>query len=128
MLLAGLVILTFAGLFISLFVFYADQIPRPILKFFGYYLLIISTLESILIVWILVYVGNSDWSLWSLSLNDFWREQLTPIYFIKEWIYSWLWNDGLNFFLAFLPAVVFMVVRTSITTVLGFWTLAVSRK
>ena len=128
MFVAGFIVLAFAGLLILLFVTYANHIPGPFLKFFGYYLLIISCLESLLIIWVLVYVWNSYWSLWTLSLNDFWREQLTPIYFIKAWIYSWFWNDCLNFFLAFLPAVVFLVVRTIITTGLGIWTLAVSRK
>lgn len=128
MLVAGLGTMIFIGLFIFLFVRYVGHIPKPFLKFFGYFLLVVSSLESLLIIWILVYVWNSDWTLWSLSINDFWREELSFIYFIKVWLYSWFWNDLLNFFLALLPAIVFMVVRTTITTALGFLSLAVSRK
>ncbi len=128
MLVAGLGVLAFAGLIIFLFVRYVDRIPKPFLKFIGYFLVVVSFVESLLIIWILVYIWNSDWSLWSLSINDFWREQLSAIYFIKEWLYSWFWNDLLNFFFVFLPAIVFMGVRTTVTTVLGFWSLAVAKE
>ena len=125
---AGLGATIFIVLLIFLFVRYVGYIPKAFLKFIGYFLLVVSSLESLLIIWILVYVWNSDWTLWSLSINDFWKAELSFIYFIKEWLYSWFWNDLLNFFLAFLPAIVFMVVRTSITTTLGFLSLAVARK
>ena len=74
------------------------------------------------------YALSSDWTLWSLSFNDFWKEQLSAIYFIKEWFYTWFWNDFLDLLFVFLPAVVFLGIRTTFTTVLGFWALAVSRK
>ncbi len=81
----------------------------------------------LILFWVLVYIAISDWSLWGLSFDVFWREQLSVIYFIKEWLYSWFWNDVLNFFFVFLPAVVFLTLRTTITTVLGFWALAASK-
>jgi len=82
----------------------------------------------LVLIWVLVFVAISDWSLWGLSFDDFWREQLSAIYFIKEWLYSWLWNDVLNLFFVFMPAVVFLTLRTTITTVLGFWALAASKR
>ena len=94
MLIAGVFILFSIALIIGLLVLYARLIPESILRFLGIFLLVISSIESVLIVWILVYIWNSDWTLWNLSFNDFWKEQLTFIYFIKEWLYTWFWNDS----------------------------------
>ena len=116
------------AMIIVLLVLYARRIPKNILRFLAILMLVISTIESALIVWVLVYVWNSDWTLWSLSFNDFWKEQLTFIYFIKEWLYTWFWNDFLNFLFAFLPALVFLLVRTMFTTVIGVWFLKLSRQ
>jgi len=128
MLVAGLVVVAFGGLAIYLLVSNVDSLPRPFLKFLGIFLIFVSSVELLILIWVLVFIAISDWSLWGLSFNDFWREQLSAIYFIKEWLYSWLWNDLLNLFFAFLPAVVFLTLRTTITTVLGFWALAASRR
>lgn len=128
MLVAGMAGLAFLGLVIFLLVSNVDSLSRQFLSGLGYFLLFVSTLELLVLFWVLVYIAISDWSLWGLSFDAFWREQLSAIYFIKEWLYSWLWNDLLNFFFVFLPAVVFLTIRTIITTVLGFWALAESKK
>jgi len=128
MLTAALVILVLIGLVLSLFFAYVNVIPKNVLRFIAYFLLVISTIETVFIVWVVGYALSSDWTLWSLSFNDFWKEQLSAIYFIKEWFYTWFWNDFLDLLFVFLPAVVFLGIRTTFTTVLGFWALAVSRK
>ena len=128
MLVAGLVVVAFGGLVIYLLVSNVDSLPRPFLKFLGYFLIFVSSVELLILIWVLVFIAISDWSLWGLSIDGFWREQLSAIYFIKEWLYTWLWNDLLNLFFVFLPAVVFLTLRTTITTVLGFWALAASRR
>ena len=128
MLVAGLVAVTFVGLAIYWLVSNEDSLPRRFLKFLGFFLIFVSAIELLVLIWVLVFVATSDWSLWGLSFDDFWREQLSAIYFIKEWLYSWLWNDLLNLFFVFMPAVVFLTLRTTITTVLGFWALAASKK
>ena len=128
MLVAGMVTIAFAGLAIVLLVSNVDSLPKRFLKILGYILLWASSVELLILIWVLVYIAISDWSLWSLSFDDFWREQLSAIYFIKEWLYSWFWNDVLNFFFVFLPAVVFLTLRTTITTVIGFWALAASKR
>ena len=127
MLVAGIVAIAGFGLVIYLLVSNADSIPKQFLKFLGYFLLCVSSVELLILIWVLVYIAISDWSLWSLSFDVFWREQLTAIYFIKEWLYSWFWNDFLNLFFVFLPAVVFLTLRATITTVLGFWALTASK-
>ena len=128
MLAAALVILVLIGLVLSLFFAYVNVIPKNVLRFIAYFFLVISTIETVFIVWVVGYALSSDWTLWSLSFNDFWKEQLSAIYFIKEWFYTWFWNDFLDLLFVFLPAVVFLGIRTTFTTVLGFWALAVSRK
>jgi hypothetical protein len=128
MLVAGMAGLAFVGLVIFLLVSNVDSLSRQFLRGIGYFLLFVSSVELLVLFWVLVYIAISDWSLWSLSFDAFWREQLSAIYFIKEWLYSWFWNDLLNFFFVFLPAVVFLTLRTIITTVLGFWALTESKK
>ncbi len=128
MLVAGMVTIAFAGLVIFLLVSSVDSLSKPFLRFLGVFLLCASSIELLILFWVLVYIAISDWSLWGLSFDVFWREQLSAIYFIKEWLYSWFWNDVLNFFFVFLPAVVFLTLRTTITTVLGFWALAASKR
>jgi len=128
MLVAGLVVVAFGGLVIYLLVSNVDSLSRPFLKFLGYFLIFVSAVELLILIWVLVFIVISEWSLWGLSFDSFWREQLSAIYFIKEWLYSWLWNDLLNLFFVFLPAVVFLTLRTTITTVLGFWALAASKR
>ena len=128
MLVAGLVVVAFGGLVLYLLVSKVDSLPRTLLKFLGYFLIFVSSVELLILIWVLVFIAISDWSLWGLSFDSFWREQLSAIYFIKEWLYSWLWNDLLNLFFVFMPAVVFLTLRTTITTVLGFWALAASKR
>jgi hypothetical protein len=128
MLLAGMLGLAFVGLVIYLLVSNVDSISKQSLKIIGYFLLCVSAVELLILFWVLVYIATSDWSLWGLSFDAFWREQLSAIYFIKEWLYSWLWNDLLNFFFVFLPAVVFLTLRTILTTILGFWALTASKR
>ena len=128
MLVAGLTVIALVGLLIYLLVSHVDSLPKPFLEFLGYFLLFVSSIELVFLIWILVYIWISPWSLWSLSFDAFWREQLSFIYFIKVWLYSWFWNDLLNLLFVFLPAVVFLSLRTTLTTVLGFWTLSASKR
>ena len=128
MLVAGLVAFVFAGLAIFLLIISADSLSNAFLRYLGYFLIFASSVELLILFWVLIYIALSDWSLWGLSFDDFWREQLSALYFIKEWLYSWFWNDLLNFFFVFLPAVVFLTLRTTITTILGFWALAASKR
>jgi len=128
MLVTSLVAIVFVIWVIFLLFLIADSLPNPYQMFFGYFFIFVSAVELLILFWIFIYVAVSDWTLWSLSFDAFWREQLSPIYFIKEWLYSWFWNDLLNIFFVFLPAVVFLTIRTAFTTYLGFWALAASRR
>ena len=128
MLAAAITIIALVGTITFVFVRYADSWPKPFLRTVGYLFLIVSTIELIILFWVLGYVAISDWSLWGLSFDAFWKEQLSAIYFIKEWLFTWFWNDLLNLLFVFLPAVVFITLRTIFTTFLGFWALAASKE
>ena len=127
MFVAASIALVLVGLIIFALVRSADLLPKTFLKYLGYYLLAGSTLELVLLAWVVIYIAFGDAS-WGLSTNEFWKQQLSGIYFIKEWLYSWAWNDLLNFFLAYLPAVLFLTIRTTGTTVMGLWALSASRR
>jgi len=101
MLVAGMVAIAFFGLVIFLLVISVDSLPKQFLKVLGYFLLCASSVELLILFWVLAYIAISEWSLWSLSFDVFWREQLSAIYFIKVWLYSWFWNDLLNFFFVY---------------------------
>jgi len=128
MFVAGFVAIVFVALGIFLLFLVADSLPNPFQKHFGYFFLLVSFVEVLILFWVVIFAAISDWTLWSLSFDSFWKEQLSPIYFVKEWLYSWLWNDFLNVFFVVLPAVVFLTLRTAFTTYLGLWALSASKR
>jgi hypothetical protein len=127
MFVAALVGLALVGSLIFALVHYADSLPKPFLSFFGYFLLVGSVIELFLLAWVLAYIvfGGAPWD---ISTNEFWRVKLSRIYFVKQWLYSWAWNDMLNFFLGYLPALFFLSLRTIGTTLVGLWSLAAARR
>ena len=127
MFVAAFAVLVLAGLVIFALVRNADSLPKSFLKFLGYYLLAGSTIELLLLGWAVIYIAFGDAS-WDLSTNEFWKQQLSDIYFVKEWLYSWVWNGMLNFFLAYLPAILFLARRTTVSTLVGLWALSASRQ
>ena len=127
MFVAAFAVLVLAGLVIFALVRNADSLPKSFLKFLGYYLLAGSTIELLLLGWAVIYIAFGDAS-WDLSTNEFWKQQLSDIYFVKEWLYSWVWNDMLNVFLAYLPAILFLARRTTVSTLVGLWALSASRQ
>ena len=112
MLVAGLTVIVLVGLVIYVLVSNVDSLSKPFLKLLGYLLIIVSFVELLILLWVLIYIGISDWSLWGLSFDTFWREQLSAIYFIKEWLYTWFWNDLLN--LAFVEAAAKISLNSSL--------------
>ena len=52
---------------------------------------------------------------------------LTFLVYIKAWMYSWFWNDLLNFLWAF-PAAIMVSLKLIISTWLGFWLLPIAQE
>jgi len=126
-LIATLFILILMVFVLCLLFAYGSDFPQAVQRFLAIFFLVISALEIVLIIWVLIYVLVSDWSLWGLSFDEFWRSQLAIIYPFKEWLYTWLWNELLDLLFVFLPAVVFLSIRTVFTTVIGIWFLKLSK-
>jgi len=84
------------------------------------YLCIYSTpIQVGFIVWQLFIIFTTDYSFLSMSTKEFLVDNLK---FLHDWIYSWFWNDFLDFFYQF-PAVVMSTLKTVINYYLGFWLL-----
>ena len=71
------------------------------------------------IVWQLFIIFTTDYTFLSMSTKEFLVDNLK---FLHDWIYSWFWNDFLDFFYQF-PAVVMSTLKTVINYYLGFWLL-----
>ncbi|HIG43779.1 MAG: hypothetical protein ABGY96_28675 [bacterium] len=124
---AGIFGIAVACLFIFMLVWSIEIFPSGAVKILAYWVLAASAVETVFLLWILGLILFSD-VVWTMSVNEFWKDQLSAIYFIKEWLYSWFWNDLLDFFLVYLPAIVFLSVRTTISSILGVWLISVSKR
>ena len=71
------------------------------------------------IVWQLFIIFTTDYTFLSMSTKEFLVDNLK---FLHDWIYSWFWNDFLDFFYQF-PAVLMSTLKTVINYYLGFWLL-----
>ena len=71
------------------------------------------------IVWQLFIIFTTDYTFLSMSTKEFLVDNLK---FLHDWIYSWFWNDFLDFFYQF-PAVAMSTLKTVINYYLGFWLL-----
>ena len=126
MILAGTIGIIFVCLILILIVYSVDFWPRGFVRGLAYLLFFGSSIETLLLLWVLgiILIGDRPWG---LSINEFWKDYLSSIYFLKEWLYTFFWNDLLDFFLAFLPAVLFLFLRSTVTSILGVWLFSVSR-
>ena len=66
MFVAAFTALVLVGLVIFALVRNADSLPKTFLKFLGYFLLVGSTLELLLLAWVVTYVVSGD-APWDLS-------------------------------------------------------------
>lgn len=73
--------------------------------------------------WILWEVITSEHTAMSLTMHIFLTENLN---FFHVWIYSWFWNDLLDFFYVF-PAIVLAGLKLIGNTLIGWWLLPVAR-
>ncbi len=69
-------------------------------------------------------IMTSDATLLSLTNDVFLRDYLSFIYFIKAWLYGFIWNPFLDFMFS-LPFVLHQLFEAVATTWLGLWLLRV---
>ncbi len=89
----------------------------------AYFLIYTTPIGVGFTLWIYWEIVASDHTFWSLSMNIFLIDHLE---FLRDWLYSWFWNDWLDFWWA-LPAAILSTVKLTINTVLGFWLLPVAK-
>ena len=95
------------------------------LLWFAYFLVFTTPIQIIFCLWVYSFLLSVEYSLLTFSTSDF--MDLTFLRHIKIWMYSWFWNDFLNFMLA-LPAAIVVTLRLLINTWLGFWLLPIAKK
>ena len=92
--------------------------------FFAYFLIWTTPIQLAFLFWILWVVLSSDYTILSLSMANFLEIHLS---WLKDWVYSWFWNDWLDFWWAF-PALILGFLKLAINTWLGFWLLPIAKK
>ena len=77
------------------------------------------------IVWIIWIITSTDYTLLSLSTNQFLTENLL---ILKEFVFEYLWplKPIYQFFWQF-PAIIMITIKAIISTWLGFWLLPIAR-
>ena len=96
-----------------------------LLLWFAYFLIVTTPIQIAFCLWIFFYLMGPDYSFFSFSTSEF--MDLTILKYLKPWIYSWLWNDFLDFIWS-LPAALMSLLKLIINTWLGIWLLPIARK
>ncbi|MBS66226.1 MAG: hypothetical protein CMD61_01660 [Gammaproteobacteria bacterium] len=86
---------------------------------FAYLCIYTTPLQIFFFIWILITVFQTDYGILTLSTKTFLLDKLQ---FFHDWIYSWFWNDWLNFWYQF-PALIMVTIKAVFNTWLGFWIL-----
>ena len=94
------------------------------LKGLAYLFIYTTPIAIVFLLWILVVIFNTDYTLMNLSTNDLVGEKFP---WFKDWLYSWFWNAWLDFWWAF-PAFVMGSIKTIINTWIGIWLLKVAKR
>ena len=96
-----------------------------ILLWFAYFLVLTTPIQIFFCLWVYSFLFSAEYSLLTFSTSDFMN--LTFLVHIKIWMYSWFWNDFLNFIWA-LPAAIMVTLKLLVNTWLGFWLLPIAKK
>lgn len=86
---------------------------------FAYVCIYTTPIQVGFIIWQLFIIFTSDYTFFNMSTKEFLIDNLK---FLHDWVYSWFWNDLLDFFYQF-PAVIMSTLKTVVNYYLGFWLL-----
>ena len=86
---------------------------------FAYLCIYTTPIQVGFIIWQLFIIFTSDYTFLNMSTKEFLIDNLK---FLHDWVYSWFWNDLLDFFYQF-PAVIMSTLKTVVNYYLGFWLL-----
>lgn len=96
---------------------------KPILIGFAWLLIYTTPLQVAFLGWIIRDLVTTDYTVLTLTGDIFFTEHLK---FFHDWLYSWFWNDFLEFIWS-LPIVIISGLKFVFNTWLGFWLLPVAR-
>ena len=98
---------------------------KKLLLWFAYFLVYTTPIQIFLCLWVYSFLMSDEYSLFSFTTSEF--MDLTFLIYFKTWIYTWFWNDFLNFIYS-LPAGIMITLKLIINTWLGFWLLPIAKK
>ena len=94
------------------------------LLWFAYFLVFTTPIQIVFCLWTYSFLFSPEYSLMTFSTSDF--LELTFLKPIKVWMYSWFWNNFLNFVWS-LPASIMVTVKLIVNTWLGLWLLPIAK-
>lgn len=97
---------------------------KTLLVGFAWLLIWTTPIQAAFAGWVLWDIVMSEHTAMSLTMHIFLIENLN---FLHVWLYSWLWNDLLDFIYAF-PAIVLVGIKLVVNMWLGWWLLPVARR
>ena len=86
---------------------------------FAYLCIYTTPIQLGFIAWQIFIITSSEYSILSMSTKDF---LVDNIRLLHDWIYSWFWNDLLDFVYQF-PALIVSSLKAIINYYLGYWLL-----
>ena len=98
---------------------------NKLLLWFAYLLVLTTPIQVLFCLWVYSFLFSESYSLLTFSTADFMN--LTFLVYVKAWMYSWFWNDLLNFLWA-LPAAIIVTLKLIISTWLGIWLLPIAQE
>jgi len=96
---------------------------KKILLWFAYLCIWITPLQLLFIIWGLVIISNTEFTILSLTNEIFLREQLPLLYSLAKSIWYFIFPDVFASWLFDLPFTIHQLLKAFISTLLGFWLL-----
>tara|TARA_X000001036_G_scaffold93559_1_gene86212 strand:+ start:694 stop:996 length:303 start_codon:yes stop_codon:yes gene_type:complete len=93
-----------------------------LIKGFAYLCIWSTPFQIAFIMWGLWIVSTSNYTVISLTNFEFFKNYLTFILAIFNWLYGWFWNLLIDFVLS-LPMVIHQSIKAIFSTWLGLWIL-----
>ena len=97
---------------------------NKLLLWFAYFLVITTPFQILFCIWVYSFLFYSEYSLLTFSTSDFMDQ--TILVHVKLWMYSWFWNNLLDFLWS-LPAAIMVTLKLIINSWLGLWLLPKAR-
>ena len=97
---------------------------NKLLLWFAYFLVITTPLQILFCIWVYSFLFSSEYSLLTFSTSEFMDQ--TILVHVKLWMYSWFWNDLLDFLWS-LPAAIMVTLKLITNSWLGLWLLPKAR-